>query len=423
MASHFNILIVGGGQAARRAAFAAHTALVHGTIGILGEEPHPPYDRPPLSKQALLRADGIEACTIIDSGTYAQANIRLLLGDAVVRVQRDQHLVHTRAGDQYHYDRLVLATGSRPRRLPLPDEISHDVFYLRTKDDAVRLGARLRAGARVVVVGAGFIGLEVAAAARSLECQVDVIDRAPHVLSRILPAHASQAVQAFHRTAGVGLHLGAALDRISRNATGGLCITLTQADERPLTLQADILVVGIGVVPNVELAQEAGLEVGDGILVDACGRTSDPDVLAGGEVTAHPVAGRAGRHRIESWQVAELQAEAAGATAAGAPKTYESLPWFWSDQSDLNIQMLGHTPANAHWVLRGPKDAAHSWFALDREQRIVGVVSFNSGRDISAARRAIQSRRRIAPELLADPARAWRELLSQPAPDAHHPLR
>ncbi|MBN3846055.1 FAD-dependent oxidoreductase [Paraburkholderia sp. Ac-20342] len=408
MNQQFDILIIGGGQAGRCAAQAARAVRPDARIAILGDEMHLPYDRPPLSKDVLHDLANSAACEKLSAAQFTDERIEVRPGERATAVDKTARVVDTAAGHRYRYGQLILATGSRVRRLPLPRELDDDVFYLRTRDDAHRLQPRLRAGANVAVIGGGFIGLEVAAAARHHGCTVTVIDLADRLLARVFPDAASRRVLAMHRAAGVDVRLGARIARIEQGPQVGVRIAL-QDTAHPV--HADLIVIGIGVIPNTELAQQAGLAVDDGILVDAYGRTDDPYIFAAGEVTRHPVEGRSGLHRIESWQVAELQARAAGATAAGEPRRYDDVPWFWSDQLGVNIQMLGHIPDAPVWVMRGTADGAHSLFAFDADGRVTGAIAFDAGRDISALRRVLAKNGRLDPIALADPKVSWRELM------------
>jgi anthranilate 1,2-dioxygenase ferredoxin reductase component len=401
MTNQFDILIVGGGQAGRRAAQAARAARPEASIAILGEETHRPYDRPPLSKSAL-KESGCEH----ENQEHVLEGITLLLGERADRLDREARTVHTAKGAVYGYERLIIATGSRVRRLDLPEELAPDVFYLRTRDDADRLRARLHGGPRVAVIGAGFIGLEVGAAARERGSEVVVIDQADRVLARVFPSAGSARVQSLHEAAGVRFLLDSRITAIARNDRS--CIEITTSKG---SVEADLIVVGIGVIPNTELAQEAGLPVDNGLLVDEFGRTADPFIYGAGEVTRHPVSGSDIACRLESWHVAEYQAEAAGASAAGKPQAYRALPWFWSDQFDMNIQMLGHVPITADLVQRGTAEGPCTLFALDADHRIIGALAFNNGRDISAVRRVMAKGSSIDPARLADAQTSWRDLL------------
>lgn len=377
---HFDILIVGGGQAGRRAAEGARAVAPDLSIAIIGEEAHPPYDRPPLSKELLL-GKGDEALWFKrDVAGFAAAKIDLILGERIETVDLAEKIATSVGGDRYSFDKLILATGSRARRLSVPSDVGNRVTTLRTLDEGARVAAHLREGSHVVVIGAGFIGLEVASAAISRGARVTVLEAGDRILGRVFPVEIGAYVERLHREAGVDLRLNARVLALSSTAVGG------QVETDDGTLDGDIVVVGIGVAPNVELAAAAGLEIDNGIVVTAEGQTSHPDVFAAGEVTRHPfVAG--GHGRLESWQVAELQAEAAGRTAAGTPTTFAAIPYFWSDQLGVNIQMFGQVDPTSTLLSRNGNGTL--FFAIDAKTTIVGAVGFDAGADMSIAKRMI----------------------------------
>lgn len=410
----FDILIIGGGEAARCAAEAARSVAPDLRIAIVGEESWLPYDRPPLSKAVLIDPATAGTCQKRDASFYAAQRIELLLGSRVASIDIGRCQAELQNGQRCGWRRLILATGSRPRRLPIPAGIEPDVHYLRTRDDAERIGAALRRGGRIGIIGAGFIGLEVAAAARTLDCSVTVLERADSVLARVLPKFIAQDIEAVHIRRGITFRKGVAVEIEGRIHGGRIAVSMTDLASSARTVEDfDALIVGIGVLPNVELAAAAGIETSDGILVDASGRTSAPGVFAAGEVTCHPVAGGTERARYESWQVAQEQAAAVGSTAGGVVREYKELPWFWSDQHTLNIQMLGQVPPDATWVLRGdrgkPSVAA---FALAASGEVRAAIALNAGRDIAGARRLIASRKIVEPARLADPNCRWNALLA-----------
>jgi NADPH-dependent 2,4-dienoyl-CoA reductase/sulfur reductase-like enzyme len=399
----FDILIVGGGQAGRRAAQGARAAAPDATIAIIGEETHLPYDRPPLSKELLFGASGPRVCFKTDAASYEAARIHLMLGERATGLDLNAKTVRCASGATFGFGKLILATGSRPRRLDAPTEVADRVTTLRTLEDSARIAANLRPGARIVVIGAGFIGLEAASAALVRGARATVLEASDRVLGRVFPHQAGARVEQLHRDAGVDLRLGAKVVGFA-GSQPGLCIH-TEAGE----LEADIVIVGIGVTPNLELAQDAGLEIDDGIVVTAEGATSHPDVFAAGEVTRHPLASGA-RARLEAWQVAELQAEAAGRTAAGAPTVHAAIPYFWTDQLGVNIQMFGLIDPAARIVTR--QDKGELLFAIDKDGRIQGAIGFNAGANISVAKRLIGAM--WTPEF-ADPATPLRKLLRSAA--------
>jgi anthranilate 1,2-dioxygenase ferredoxin reductase component len=403
----YDLVVVGAGHAGGVAARSARDADANLSIALIGEEVHYPYERPVLSKEAL-REDA--APPEDDAQRYADARIDVLREHRVTSLDLAAKTLRTENGATVRYGSLVLATGSRVRTLPAPLTAHIDpaaLFYLRTRDDAARLRHAMHDAKRIVIVGAGFIGLEVACAARMRGLHASVVDFAPRILSRVFPADASAVIERLHRDNGVNLLLDAAISSIRTHADGGVIVETTRGE-----LLADIVAVGIGVAPNVELAEQAGIEVDNGIVVNAYGCTSHPGVFAAGEVTRHPSPGYALPQRHESWQVAEMQAAAAGSTAAGKPLSYEASPWFWSDQFGMNIQCLGKVETGGRIVTRGMADRAHSLFFVDNAGAVQGLIAFDSGKDISAARRLIRGNKAVDLSLLADESASWRAIMS-----------
>ncbi|OXI95644.1 MULTISPECIES: anthranilate 1,2-dioxygenase system ferredoxin--NAD(+) reductase [Burkholderia] len=393
-------VIVGAGHAARRTAEALRERDAAARIVVIGAERALPYDRPALSKDALLTDGGEQRAFVRDAAWYDAQRIELRLGTRVDAIERDAQCVRLDDGTTLAYARLVLATGSRVRMFGGEIDAGVTPHYVRTVDDARALRAQLVPGRRVAVLGGGFIGLEVAAAARQLGCDVTVIDPAPRLLQRALPEVVGAYAHRLHDARGVVFQM-TTLPRAIRRASGGGAIVETDRGDVP----ADLVVVGIGVVPNVELAQAAGLDVDNGIRVDAGCRTVDPAIFAAGEVTMHfnPLLGR--HVRIESWQVAENQPAVAAANLLGADETYAELPWLWSDQYDCNLQMLGLFGSERTIVVRGdPANEAFTVFGLGDDGRIVAVAAANLGRDIGASRRLIAAGAVPDPVKLADPA-------------------
>ncbi|KWE58713.1 pyridine nucleotide-disulfide oxidoreductase [Burkholderia ubonensis] len=394
------VVIVGAGHAARRTAEALRARDPDVRIVMIGAERELPYDRPALSKDALLSGGGEARAFVRDAAWYDAQRIALRLGTRVDAIERDAQRVRLDDGATLPYRRLVLATGSRVRRFGGPVDAGVPLHYVRTVADARALRAALAPGRRVAVLGGGFIGLEVAAAARQLGCAVTVIDPAARLLQRALPDVVGAFAQRMHDGRGVEFRLSALPRAIRRGASGGAVVETDGGD-----VTADIVVVGIGVVPNVELAQAAGLDVDNGVRVDAGCRTGDPAIFAAGEVTMHfnPLLGR--HVRIESWQVAENQPAVAAANALGANEAYAELPWLWSDQYDCNLQMLGLFGGERTTVVRGdPSKGAFSVFGLGDDGRLVAAAAVNAGRDIGACRRMIAAGAVPDPERLADPA-------------------
>ncbi|NML47861.1 FAD-dependent oxidoreductase [Ramlibacter sp. G-1-2-2] len=395
------LVVAGGGHAGWRAAQAARAADPALRIVIAGEEPHLPYERPPLSKDALLDPQAAGAA-LATAQSCEQLGIEVRPGAAVTKVRRDACSVELADGSVLAYDRLVLATGSRPRRLPAAVDPQGIAMYLRTREDAAAIAARLGAARSIAVLGAGFIGLEVAAVARQRGLEVTVIERDARVAGRALPPACAQRLEDLHRANGVRFLFGAQLAAILPAAGGAASLDTDRG-----RIEADVVVAGIGVLPNVELAAAAGLAVDNGILVDAAGQTSDARIWAAGEVTRHPVRGESAGLRLESWQVAEQQARCAGASAAGARSEHAAWPWFWSDQYGLNLQCLGSTPAAADVVVRKGARGEETHFFLGAGRVLRGAIAFNAARDIGAARRLMDQGVPLDAAALADPAAVW----------------
>ncbi|WP_175999654.1 anthranilate 1,2-dioxygenase system ferredoxin--NAD(+) reductase [Burkholderia vietnamiensis] len=392
-------VIVGAGHAARRTAEALRARDADAPIVMIGAERELPYDRPALSKDALLNDGGEQRAFVRDAAWYDAQRIALRLGMRVDAIEREAQRVRLDDGTTLPYAKLVLATGSRVRTFGGPIDAGVAAHYVRTVADARALRAQLVRGRRVAVLGGGFIGLEVAAAARQLGCNVTVIDPAARLLQRALPEVVGAYAHRLHDERGVGFQM-ATLPRAIRAAAGGGAIVETDRGD----VHADVVVVGIGVLPNVELAQAAGLDVDNGIRVDAGCRTADRAIFAAGEVTMHfnPLLGR--HVRIESWQVAENQPAVAAANLLGADDAYAELPWLWSDQYDCNLQMLGLFGAGQTTVVRGdPARGPFTVFGLGDDGRIVAAAAVNLGRDIGAARRLIAAGAMPDPQQLADP--------------------
>ncbi|VBB16197.1 anthranilate 1,2-dioxygenase system ferredoxin--NAD(+) reductase [Burkholderia stabilis] len=393
-------VIVGAGHAARRTAEALREREADARIVMIGAERELPYDRPALSKDALLTDGGEQRAFVRDAAWYDAQRIELRLGTRVDAIERDAQRVRLDDGAALPYARLVLATGSRVRTFGGAIDAGIEPHYVRTVADARALRAQLVPGRRVAVLGGGFIGLEVAAAARQLGCDVTVIDPAPRLLQRALPEVVGAYARQLHDARGVVFQMATLPRAIRRGPAGGAIVETDRGD-----VQADVVVVGIGVVPNVELAQAAGLDVDNGIRVDAGCRTADPAIFAAGEVTMHfnPLLGR--HVRIESWQVAENQPAVAAANMLGADDAYAELPWLWSDQYDCNLQMLGLFGSERTIVVRGdPGSGPFTVFGLGDDGRIVAVAAANLGRDIGASRRLIAAGAVPDPVKLADPA-------------------
>lgn len=394
-----NIVIIGAGHAGGRAAEALHTVGHRGAITLLGEENHRPYERPPLSKELLAGKMPIEKIYLHAPEYYAQSGITLRLGATAVEIDRTAQRVRLADGSQIAYDALLLTTGARARRLTIPGGDDSRVFYLRDVEDSLRLRERLTAGMKLAVIGAGFIGLEVAATAVTQGAEVTVLELAPQVLGRVLPAAVAEVVAARHRRNGAQIITGVAVMAIEP-ADDGLRLRLGDGK----TITADIVAIGVGAVPNTELAAAAGLAVDNGIVVDEFGRSSDPAIFAAGDVTRHfnPLLGRA--LRLEAWQNAQNQGIAIAKVMAGAAEPFAEVPWFWTDQYDMNLQMAGAVAAWDEPVWRGmASDPGFTVFQLAAGVP-VAAITVNNARDMRFARLLIARAKPVDPAALADRA-------------------
>jgi anthranilate 1,2-dioxygenase ferredoxin reductase component len=400
-------VIVGAGHAARRAAETLRQKASDLHIVKIGDQAELPYDRPVLSKDALLGTEGEQRAFIRDASWYREQRIEMRLGVSVERIDRSGGVVWLADGTRIAYHRLLLATGSRVRRFAGPVANGVVLHYVRTVADARALRDILLPGKRVVVLGGGFIGLEVAAAAITRGCGVTLIEPAARLLQRSMPATVGDFMGALHAARGVDMRLGVMPTAIRAAAPVGAIVETDHGD-----LAADVVVIGIGVLPNCELAHVAGLAVDNGIVVDEYCRTADPLIFAAGEVTHHfnPLLGR--NVRVESWQVAENQPAIAVANMPGGEERYAEVPWLWSDQYDCNVQTLGLFSPQQKTIMRGePTAGAFTMLSLGADGRLEAVAAVNSGRDIGVSRRLMAAGKVLDEAHLADPATALRTLL------------
>lgn len=391
-------VIVGAGQAGRRAAEALAAEAAGAAIVLLGDEPYPPYNRPPLSKQVL--TDEIELARVFQRAAddYAALGVTFRPNSRVLHIDWNRKLLELAGAAPQVYDKLLLCTGSRPRRLDLPGADDTRVLTLRTIDDALAIRALLGSGRRLVIIGGGFIGMEVAASARRMGSEVVVLEAAERLMARAMPPLLSGFVQDMHLRHGVALHLGVQLHGFERQANGLLCV-LSSAG----AFACEAALVGVGVQPNVELAADAGLKTDNGIVVDEYGRTDDPDIFAAGDVTNHynPLLQR--YLRVESWQVAQNQPPLVAKNMAGQHLPYAELPWLWSDQYDCNIQTLGLFSPELLTVLRGSVDSGRFiLLGLGPQLQAVAAVCVNRGRDMPALRRLVLAGQPVLATRFAD---------------------
>jgi len=398
-ASDQHLVIVGAGHAGGCAAVAMRTAGHKGPITLVGSETYPPYERPPLSKELLAGAIAHEKTYLRPETYYAETGITLKLATTVGAIDRKAQRLELEGGGTLPYDALLLTTGARARRLPLPGGDGQRIFYLRDIDDSLALRERLQEGAHLAIIGAGFIGLEVAATARKRGVKVTVLELAPHPLARVAAREIGEFLATLHRGKGVDLRTEIKVTAIEDMGAGLRILT-----DGAAPILADYVAVGIGAQPNSELAQAAGIEVRDGILVDAHGRSSDPAIFAAGDVTRHlnPLLGR--QIRLEAWQNAQNQGIAVAKIMAGGAEPFAEVPWFWTDQYEINLQMAGAPDRWDQVVWRGaPTDPTFTLFQLC-EGKLVAAVTVNNARDMRFARMLIQRGRTVDPAALADKA-------------------
>lgn len=399
-------VIVGAGHAGGRAVEAMRACGYAGRITLVGAETHLPYERPPLSKQLLCDPAGYQHRPIRDADYYAREGIEVLLGAEASDLDTTGRRLVLADGRELGYDRLLLCTGGELRRLDVPGARLSNVRYLRTLDDGLAIGATLSPGARVVIVGGGFIGLEVAASARRRRCAVSVVEASDRLMGRAVPAGIAQRVLDMHRANGVDLRFETTVAAIE----GGNSAERVVLDDGEI-LAADLVVIGIGIVPATALAERAGLAVDDGILTDEYCRTSSEDVYACGDASCHfnPRIGR--RLRLESWHNAQQQAIAAARNLTGTATVYQDAPWFWTEQYDANLQMVGVPADWENAVCRSePGEAGLSLFKLE-DGELTGAVCLNRPRDMAVAKRLMAARKRVDAAALADTRLDLRRLL------------
>lgn len=400
------IVIMGAGQAGAWAARTLRDEGFDGRVVLIGDEAHPPYERPPLSKAVLSGDNAPETLHLLNEATLADLAIEWRASSRAVRLDRAGKHVLLAAGDAIRYDKLILCTGGRARTLNVPGAGLQGVHTLRSIDDALRLGPLLQRDARVVVVGGGWIGLEVAATARKRGATVTVVETMSRLCERSVPEALSAHLQALHAAQGVDILLDAGVAGFADIASGGVDVQL--ADGR--TLGCDVAVVGIGLVPNDELAHEAGLACEGGVLVDAHCRTSDPDIYAAGDVAVASNSWAGRKLRLESWQNAQEQGIAAARAALGRDVHYDPLPWFWSDQHDTNLQIYGVPLASHQMVVRGDPANGHFVFFYLDGNRLMAALGGNAARDLRFARRLIERGTPVRAQDLADPGMSLAKL-------------
>src|SRR6266403_5998490 len=390
------VLIAGAGHAGFQLAASLRQHGYSEPIRLINDEAHLPYQRPPLSKAYLKGGGGADSLMFRPDKFYREQNIDLI-ADRAAAIDRAARRLLLASGSSLDYGHLVLATGARNRLLDLPNANLEDVRYLRTLDESEALRHRIASGQRVIVIGAGFIGLEFAATARAKGLEVDVVELATRVMARAVTAEISDFFQERHTAAGIRIHLGVQATGIESNGTAVTGVSLSDGRHVP----ADLVVVGVGVLPNVELAAEAGLPVASGIIVNEQLLTSDPNISAIGDCALFASPRFGGSLRLESVQNATDHARCVAARLTGKSEVYDGLPWFWSDQGPDKLQMVGLTTGYDRVVVRGDREqGAFSAFCYKSGQ-LVGIESVNRAGDHMVGRRLLPNGS-ITPEQAAD---------------------
>ena len=401
-----HIVMVGGGQAAAQAILTLRQKKFDGRITLVGEEDLPPYQRPPLSKKYLAGELARERLFLRPPAFYEKNRVEMRLGVRAEELDPDRRRVRLDDGGSLEYDGLLLATGSRVRRLDIPGSDLPGIHYVRNVADVDRISAAIEPGNRLVVVGAGYIGLEVAAVAVTRGLKVTVLEAVDRVMARVVCPEVSQFYFDYHTRSGVDVRCGTMIDCFVGNGHVE-AVTAAGGEQFP----CDLAIVGIGIEPVEEPASGAGLACEDGIRVDDYARTDDEAIVAAGDCTNHPSLLYGHRVRLESVQNAIDQAKVAAASLMGDDQPYDTVPWFWSDQYDVKLQIAGLSRNHDRVVLRGdPSTNSFAAFYL-RDGNLLAVDAVNSPKEFMLGKRLIMQRAAPAPERLADPATDLGELL------------
>lgn len=404
------VVIAGGGEAGAHTALALRRRGFGGRITLISGEDCLPYERPPLSKETILSAGTVTPRTILGQDRLAELDITFRSGVAVESIDLAERRLWLGDGSDCVFDRLVIATGARPRR---PRGLAEHprIRVLRSFQDALAIRAMAMPGSRIVVIGGGFIGLELAAVCRQRGCEVDLVESASRLLGRVLPEGIAAHIASVHRQAGVRLHLGAQAQHISAH-DGSIEIALPSGKH----LEADMLIVGIGIDPETRLAERAGLAIDNGVAVNSRLECSDPAILAAGDCCSfpHPLY-EDRRIRLESWRNAQRQADTVARNILGEGVTFDAVPWFWSDQYGWNLQVAGLPTDGVRTIQRDLSATDRIWFHLNTEGRVVGATGLGQGpgvaREIRLTEALIARRARPEPNSLQDRDQSLKSLV------------
>lgn len=405
------VVIIGGGQAAAQACASLRLFGFEGSITLIGEEPALPYQRPPLSKAYMKGELAEERLYFKPAAWYEDQNIDTVLSVRATKIDRSARTVELEHGGSVPYDALIVATGSRPRILPVEGADLDGVFDLRDLADVERIRPQMVSGRKMVIVGAGYIGLEAAAVARQMGLEVTVLEMEERVLARVTSPIMSQFFTDEHTRQGADIRTGARL--ASLKGAGGEVTQAVLADGTEL--DADIVLVGIGILPNVELAEEAGIACSSGILTDQDARTNDPRVFAAGDCAARPLVHYGRKGRLESVHNAIEQGKLSAAAIMGKPRPTEDCPWFWSDQYDLKLQIAGLSQGYDETVVRGDPEARKFAVFYLQNGKLIAVDAVNSPPEFLASKKMIITGARLAPETLSDTSKSMKEIAATTA--------
>ena len=404
------IVIVGAGQAGGEVAAQLRQAGYVGEVLLVGEEPYLPYQRPPLSKAFLAGEVGAEALLLRAAAAYERSTVSISTGVRAERIDRHDRHVLLDDGAVVHYDKLVLAIGGRPRLMKVPGAELHNIFYIRTIADVERLQPCFVAGRRLVIVGGGYVGLEVAAVAVKRGLDVTVLEGAPRVLARVTSPEMSAFYERTHRAKGVKIRTGVAVSGFLEGDAGAVgCVECGEDEPVP----ADLVIVGIGLLPNVELAEEAGLVVDNGIVVNEHEQTSDPHIYAIGDCASHAHHGFLLRKvRLESVPNANEQARIVAAAVCGKPAPAATPPWFWSDQYNLKLQMVGLSDGYEEMAIRGDPETESFIAFYFRNGEVIAADAVNRAGEFMLAKRLVAERRAVPADRLCDESTPLKQLLA-----------
>ncbi|WP_427454248.1 NAD(P)/FAD-dependent oxidoreductase [Litorimonas sp. WD9-15] len=401
------VVIVGASHAASQLCVSLRQGGYAGSVTVIGDEAVLPYHRPPLSKDFLSGNKSLDDIFLRPESVYETADIEMKLATRVGAIDRHAKTVLTDEGETVAYDKLVLCTGARVRRLPIAGEDLANVFYLRDSKDVLSIKSKVSAGRRAVIIGGGYIGLETAASLRQQAMEVTVLEAMPRILQRVTAPELSSFYKRIHREEGVDIREEVMASAIIESQSGLSVKTSTDED-----FDADIVIIGIGVIPNVELAEVAGLDIGNGIAVNEFCQTSDPEIYAAGDVTWHHNPHYDCHLRLESVPNATEQAKTVGLHINGTEKPYDALPWFWSDQFDLKLQIAGLSDGYDELIIRGDIKGSRSFAAYYfKDGDLLAVDAVNAPRDFMFGRQVLTKGMELDRSRLADEVVPLKQLI------------